>query len=131
MKTLLYVFLAAAIHGQIGTTGLTTIEFDKTVHDYGSIPQGHHGNCEFTVKNTGSHPLIITQVKGSCGCTIAKWPQEPVMPGKSAAIQVNYNTRHIGPINRMVTVWGNFDGETCELRIKGMVTAVNQPDNTN
>ena len=60
------------------------IEFNKETHDYGNIKYGGEPNCTFEFKNTGNEPLIITNAKGSCGCTVPDWPKEPVAPGATA-----------------------------------------------
>ena len=66
------------------------IEFVKLVHDYGTIYKNGDGNCEFEFTNTGKEPLILTNVKSSCGCTVPKWPRQPILPGKTDVIKVKY-----------------------------------------
>jgi len=101
------------------------VSFDKEVHDYGTVKQGGNGECEFKFTNTGSEPLIISDAKGSCGCTVPEWPKTPIKPGESASIKVKYDTKRVGPINKTVTVTSNASTEpTKTLRIKGTVEAV-------
>ena len=57
------------------------ISFDKETHDYGTIKNGANGTCTFEFKNTGNTPLILSNAKGSCGCTVPTWPKEPIAPG--------------------------------------------------
>ena len=97
------------------------ITFDKTVHDYGTIPFGGDGVCIFKFTNTGKEPLILQQPQSSCGCTVPTWPKEPVLPGASSEIQVTYNTKKAGPINKTVTVRSNAKTNTVVLRITGKV----------
>jgi hypothetical protein len=98
------------------------IEFTRTVHDYGTIFQDANGECEFEFKNVGSEPLVLSNVRSSCGCTVPSWPKEPVMPGKTAIIKVKYNTGRVGPINKTVTVESNaVEKPKVELRIQGQV----------
>lgn len=100
------------------------ISFNKDVHDYGEIEQGADPYCEFEFTNNGSAPLIISNAKGSCGCTVPEWPKEPVMPGKTAVMKVRYDTKRVGPINKSVTITSNaVDNPTMVLRIKGNVIA--------
>jgi len=99
------------------------ISFEKTVHDYGTIVQGGDGTCEFKFTNTGKEPLILSKPTSSCGCTVPTWPQEPILPGKSDAIKVTYNTNNIGPINKNVTVTSNAKTSRVVLSIKGTVVA--------
>lgn len=104
------------------------ISFNKDVHDYGQMEQGGDPYCEFEFTNTGDAPLIISNAKGSCGCTVPEWPKEPVMPGKTAIMKVRYDTKRVGPINKSVTITSNaVDNPTTVLRIKGNVNATAAP----
>ena len=98
------------------------IKFEKTVHDYGTIEQGANGDCEFVFTNNGTEPLILSNVRSSCGCTIPSWPREPIMPGKSSAIKVHYDTNRIGGIAKSITVSTNGTPERIVLSIRGTVT---------
>lgn len=109
------------------------ITFEKTVHDYGSVPYKGDGKCEFKFTNTGKEPLILTNVRSSCGCTVPKWPREPILPGQSEVIHVEYKTNRIGRINKTVTVRSNAETTSVVLRIKGQVLKPNAqttPENT-
>ena len=107
----------------VGGSG-AQISVDKEVHDYGTIPQGANGTCEFTVTNTGSAPLIITSCKGSCGCTVPKCDTEPIKPGQSTTVTVKYDTKRVGPINKSVTISSNAENAPEKIvRIKGTVEA--------
>lgn len=97
----------------------TTIVFNKTTHDYGTMIKGADGNYTFTFKNTGSLPLVLTNVKSSCGCTVATWPKEPIAPGKEGEIKVKYDTNRMGPFQKSITVTSN--AKTMVLTIKGTV----------
>jgi hypothetical protein len=97
------------------------ISFDKTVHDYGTIPYNGDGKCVFEFTNTGKEPLILTNVRSSCGCTVPKWPREPILPGQSDVINVEYKTNRIGKINKTITVQSNASNPTVVLRITGQV----------
>jgi hypothetical protein len=66
--------------------------------------------------------LIISQAKGSCGCTVPEWTTDPIAPGETGTITVKYNTEKVGPINKNVTVMSNATNEpTKVLRITGNV----------
>lgn len=100
------------------------IDFSKEVHDYGDIKYGADGSCTFEFKNTGTAPLIISNAKGSCGCTVPEWPKEPINPGQKAEIKVKYDTKRPGPINKQVTITSNAVNEPSKvIRIKGTVGA--------
>lgn len=99
------------------------ISFDSIVHDFGKvIKKTDPISCEFKFVNTGKEPLIITDTKSTCGCTIPKWPKEPILPGKSGVIQVSYSkTSNLGPINKQITVFSNANNGNVVLSIKGTV----------
>ena len=98
------------------------IEFSKETHDYGNIKYGGDPLCTFEFKNTGDEPLIISNAKGSCGCTVPEWPKEPIAPGASGSIRVKYDTNRPGPINKNVTITSNAINEPNKvIRIKGEV----------
>ncbi len=100
-----------------------TIKFEKTTHDYGTIEQHANGNCEFKFTNEGKEPLILTNVRSSCGCTVPTWPREPILPGQSKVIKVKYDTKRLGVINKTIHVYSNATTPSVTLRIKGKVVA--------
>ena len=103
------------------------IKFTETEHNYGTIQKGGDGNCEFTFTNDGNEPLILSNVKASCGCTTPSWTKEPVMPGKTGTIKVRYNTNNVGGFNKTITVTSNaINSPRVVLKIKGNVTQPQQ-----
>jgi hypothetical protein len=104
------------------------IEFEETVHDFGTITQGSdNGMFGFVFKNTGKEPLILSNVRSSCGCTVPVWPKEPIKKGEKDTILVKYNTKILGSFTKNITVYYN-NGETpITLTIKGKVEAADQP----
>jgi hypothetical protein len=96
-------------------------KFATETLDYGNIPYDADGNREFKFTNTGKEPLIITDAKGSCGCTTPKWPKEPIMPGATGVIQVHYDTKRPGSFTKTVTLTSNADTSSKVLTIKGVV----------
>jgi hypothetical protein len=100
------------------------LELEKDVHDYGTIEQHDNGDCEFVFTNTGTAPLVISEVKKTCGCTVPSWPKEPIKPGATSKIKVHYDTKRIGNINKAITIYSNATDEpTKVIRIKGTITA--------
>ncbi len=97
------------------------ITFDKVVHDYGTIFKDGDGKCEFKFTNNGNEPLVLSTVRSSCGCTVPKWPREPILPGKSSVIDVKYDTRRMGTINKRITVLSNAKTSSVVLSIKGKI----------
>jgi len=122
--SLLLMFVAVAMNSanaQIESGA--KIDFVKETHDYGTIMYGADGSCTFEFKNVGNAPLIISNAKGSCGCTVPSWPKEPIAPGAKGSIKVQYDTKRPGPINKSVTITSNAvnGGEGTVIRIKGNV----------
>ncbi len=100
------------------------IQFKAETVDYGQIEKGSDGIRVFEFTNTGEVPLIITKVSSSCGCTIPKKPEQPILPGQDGEIQVKYDTNRVGPIRKAITVISNADTPTKVLKIKGEVKAI-------
>jgi hypothetical protein len=99
-----------------------SIVFDKTVHDYGTIEKASDGISIFTFTNKGQKPLILNNVRASCGCTVPEWPKQPIAPGESGEIKVKYNTNIAGNFNKTITVSSNAVNSTVTLRVRGNVT---------
>lgn len=97
------------------------ISFTAELYDYGIIKNGADGGCEFKFKNTGKEPLIISNARGSCGCTVPTWPKEPVMKGESGVIKVHYDTKRPGAFTKTVTIESNAKTNPKVLTIKGLV----------
>ncbi len=111
--------------GAIAFASAQTISFDKTTFDYGNVKAGADGHRFFTVKNTGDKPLIISEVKPSCGCTTPEWSKDPILPGKTAQIKVGYNTGIKGAFNKLIEVYSNDPANNRSvLYIKGNVEDV-------
>ena len=98
-----------------------TITWNETTHDFGKIPANNPASVTFTVKNTGDAPILMTQAKSSCGCTVAEYTKEPIKPGAEGIVKATYNAAHPGPFTKTVTV--TFDGIAVAdvLVIKGEV----------
>ena len=90
--------------------------------DYGTIENGSDRIRKVKFTNTGSEPLVINNATGSCGCTVPTWPQQPILPGESATIDINYDTSREGPINKTVTI-RTAHGKEHYIRVLGTVKA--------
>lgn len=95
--------------------------FESETVDYGVIEQGSEPFRVFTFTNTGTEPLIITQAKGSCGCTVPTYPKEPIAPGETGEIKVRYDTNRLGKFTKRVTLTTNAPEDKTMLTIKGEV----------
>jgi hypothetical protein len=99
------------------------IQFETTEHDFGTISEKGDGTFSFVFKNTGKEPLILNNVRSSCGCTVPEWPKEPIKKGGKGTIKVSYNTRITGSFSKKITVYSNAGGDPVILLIKGKVEA--------
>ncbi len=97
--------------------------FEVTTLDYGTIEKGADPHRKFKFTNTGNEPLIIKSAKGSCGCLVPTYPQEPIMPGESANIDVRYDTQRVGMFTKTATLTTNETESTHTLTVKGEVKA--------
>lgn len=102
---------------------LPVITFDAPHFDMGRIVQGAQVEHIFTFRNTGGSPLVITDVRGSCGCTVGKdWPRSPVPPGEGASITVTFDSEgRSGRQDRTVTVVANTTPPSTVLTLGGEV----------
>ena len=97
------------------------ISFKETIIDYGTIENGEDGKRTFEFKNIGNAPLIFSRIFSSCGCTIPKKPEKPILPGESGSIEVEYDTKRTGLFQKAITVNSNAKTPNVILRIKGEV----------
>ncbi len=122
MKNLVLVLCVAFLSfSALAQEKVAKIEFKTEVIDYGTIEKGADGVRIFEFTNTGNAPLIISNVKSTCGCTVPKKPDAPIMPGKTGEIEVKYDTNRVNPIRKTITVTSNADRPTVALKIKGLV----------
>lgn len=99
------------------------VKFEVEKHNFGEIAQNQPRTYEFVFTNTGTEPLIIKNVRTSCGCTSKEWPKEPIMPGESNVIKATFNAARLGQFNKSITVSTNADKPIVMLYLKGVVVA--------
>ena len=100
----------------------TSIEFVETEYDFGTITEGEEVVHTYTFTNTGSEPLLFTDARGSCGCTVPDWPRNPIAPGGTGEVVVKFNSKGKGgDQNRKVTLQGNTDPAQTFLTLTGKV----------
>ena len=110
---------------QVEATGNAKFEFTESVWDFGNIKSGDVVDHIFKFKNVGTEPLIISNAKGSCGCTAPAWPKEPIAPGESGEIKVVFNSRgKSNKQNKTVTITANTTPNQTRLRVTGNVEKV-------
>ena len=117
------ILMAATIFSIAAMAQEAVITFDKTTHDFGKINEADgRVTTVFEFKNEGMIPLVLTNVKASCGCTTPKWTREPIEPGQTGQITVTYNASgRPGRFQKTVTVTSNAAEPTTRLYIKGEV----------
>jgi len=125
-RVITILFIGMISLGVSAQKKVAKIEFKTNVIDYGTIEKGADGVRTFNFTNTGDAPLIISNVKSSCGCTVPNWPKEPIMPGSTGVIKVKYDTKRVNPIRKTITVISNADTPTVALKIKGLVIDPNK-----
>jgi hypothetical protein len=143
MKKILYslMFVAAAGTASFAQTATPAtdvnndpnaaeISFESEVHDFGTIEYGGNGTYDFKFTNTGKSPLIISNARGSCGCTVPKWPKEPIAKGQSGVINVQYDTKRPGPFTKTVTITSNGKTANKVITIKGTVQPAESQEST-
>ena len=96
-------------------------KFEQETINYGQIAKSSNGERVFVFTNTGDKPLIIKNIKSSCGCTIPKKPKEPIMPGKKGEIKVSYDTKRVGGFYKSITIFSNAKNARKIIKIKGNV----------
>ncbi|MBP7184693.1 MAG: DUF1573 domain-containing protein [Saprospiraceae bacterium] len=107
---------------QVPTGPTTTIEFKEIEYNYGKVKEGEVVKHTYMFKNTGKENLIITNAKGSCGCTVPEWPKQPIPPGESGKIDVAFDSKgKPGMQEKRVTVTANTEPAQSMLTIKGEV----------
>ena len=126
-RSLLTLALGAIFLGTFAQKG-PMISIDTESIDYGTIAQGAEPNRQFTVTNTGDAPLIMSGCQGSCGCTVPTWPKEPIPPGGTGEIKVEFNSKgKPGRQTKRVTVTANTNPTETFLEITGDVKGKEQP----
>jgi hypothetical protein len=103
-------------------TGVPKFDFEEITFDLGTVQSGESVTHEFKFKNSGDTDLIISQAKGSCGCTQPEYPKDPIAPGDEGVIKVTFNSTGIsGQITKNVTLIANTTPNTKVLTITGEV----------
>ena len=97
------------------------IKFEIGEYDFGELALKSEARCNFEYTNTGKTPVIIQQVKTSCGCIATKWSNKPLKPGKVNRINVEYDASHPGIFHKTITVYFNGKESPIILKVKGQV----------
>ena len=99
-------------------------KFEKETINYGKILKGSDGVRTFVFTNVGDQPLVINNIKSTCGCTVPKKPEQPIMPGEKGEIKVSYDTKRLGGFSKAITIFSNAKSARKMVKIKGYVENV-------
>lgn len=120
--TLLLGFWANAQESSTAIFSDSEITFDESEFHFGTVKAGEKVQYIFRFTNTGDEPLLLSNARGSCGCTVPSWPKEPIEPGETGAIVVEFDSKgKSGPQTKQVTITANTDPAQSILYIKGEV----------
>jgi hypothetical protein len=101
---------------QMDTVNFTIIEFADSVKTFGKVKSGAPVLSKYKFRNAGKTVLYISSVYGNCGCTVADYPKQPIMPGEEGFITVTFNTKDHPAYNRKtITVTSNTSNGTTHL----------------
>lgn len=119
MKRLLTLFAALSMGGVVMAQAV--IKFEKTNLDFGTFKESEVQTRKFVFTNTGDKPLVIQQAYGSCGCTVATPPKNPIQPGEKGTIMVSYDGRGKLPgfFKKVITVRSNASNSIYRIYIQG------------
>jgi hypothetical protein len=116
-----FAFTAATVSAQDNEKA--EFKFNEEKHDFGKIPQGIPVTTIFEFTNVGKEPLILSDVRPTCGCTIADYTKTPVKSGEKGIIKITYNAAAVMPFNKTIVVTSNAKTPTKYLNIVGEVVA--------
>lgn len=118
------LFVGAAVMAQSKPEDL--VKFNTETHNFGKIKQGVPVTYYFEIKNISDQKVVVENATASCGCTVPEKPEQPILPGGTAKLKVQFNAAQVGPIQKEVLV--KFAGVEQQkvLRITGEVVAADQ-----
>lgn len=114
-------------NGMVDSSKVAKMVFEETTFEFGTIDEGEVVKHVFKFKNEGTVPLLISSARSTCGCTVPKWPREPIAPGEGGEISIRFNSD--GKKNKQtkpVTINANTLPAETKLYIKGHVTPKNK-----
>jgi len=108
--------------GPIDSVNVAKIVFDEEIHNFGIAAEGGEITHTFKFTNEGKTPLLISEARSTCGCTVPNWPKEPIEPGESNEINVRFNTKNrVGYQDKAITLYTNTFAGKKVLRLQGEV----------
>lgn len=118
MRTLIFFLVIYLV-----TNSMNAQEFKFVTEtiDYGKVAFNSEGKRTFEFTNIGAEPLLIKEIKSSCGCTVPKKPEKPIMPGEKGFIEIEYDTKRLGGFSKSLIIISNAKEERKLIKIKGLV----------
>ncbi len=106
----------------LDTLNIPKIALDESSFFFGEVTEGAIVKHSFTFKNAGNQPLLISDVRTTCGCTVPEWNRSPIAPGSSDKINVTFNTegKQDAQVKKITIIANTFPAET-ELILRGGV----------
>lgn len=112
--------------GSIDSSFLPILTWQEDLYDFGTIKEGDVVSYQYYFTNTGTAPLLITDAKSTCGCTIPDWPKKPILPDSTGSILVKFNSLHkTGAQSKEVTIFANTFPNQSKIIIRGRVEKTN------
>jgi hypothetical protein len=109
------------------TSNYTTIQWLDSIQNFGKVTDGEKVLISFHFINTGNKPLIISDVKAGCGCTVPEKPEAPIQPGEKGLIKAEFNSSgRVGQVSKTLTITCNTTRQTYTLLFEGEVTEKKQ-----
>ena len=119
---LICLIISTSLFSQnIGNADVGVLDFEAEIIDYGTISKNDNGLRTFKFTNRGTAPIIIADVKTSCGCTIPKFSKKAILPGETGEIEIKYDTKRVGSFSKTITILSNADESSKKLKIKGVI----------
>jgi len=121
--------VAQAAQRDANASKIPVMQFDKTEHDFGTIQDGTPVETVFTYKNVGNAPLVVTDIKTTCGCTVPQdWDRNPLAVGESSKFTVKFNGKGNGAVKKTLTVVANTEKGNEPVSIKANINNPNAPN---
>lgn len=111
-----------AVDGQLDSVNVARMDFVSPDYNFGTVTEGDIVENAFHFTNTGRVPLLISDARATCGCTVPNWPKHPIPPGDSGTITVVFDTKNKnGQQAKPITITANTFPSTTEVRLLGRV----------
>ena len=118
MKKLLVLFAALTfVTVAVAQDDANKINFEKTTHNFGKIPQGIPATYQFSFTNNQNEPIMIEGVTASCGCTAPDWTKSPILPGQKGFVSAKYNAAGMGGFHKNVTVNYKIGSQSYSIKL--------------